>query len=80
MWDGSIFYFMKVYLIMYNNDQYRNGHVSVMYNWSRKPTCPVGITERKSSLLPDSSGSRNPIVCIIVTSRRFKERFHKSLV
>ena len=47
MWDGSIFDFMKVYLVMYNHDQYRNGHVSVMYNWSRKPTCPVQDNRKK---------------------------------
>ena len=41
---------------MHKNDQYRDGHVSVFDYWSRKPTCPVGITERISSLLPDSGG------------------------
>ena len=78
--DVSIFYFMKVYLIMRKNDQYRDGHVSVFDNWSRKPTCPVGITERISFLLPDFIGSSYPIVCRIVNSRHSKERFHKSLV
>ena len=43
--------FMKVYLIKRKNDQYRDGHVSVISR-SRKPTCPVGITERILSLLP----------------------------
>ena len=80
MRDVSIFDFMKVYLIMRKNDQYRDGHVSVIDNWCRKPTCPVGITERISSLLPDSSGSSYPIVCRIVNSRHSKDRFHKSLV
>ena len=71
---------MKVYLIMRKNDQYRDGHVSVIDNRCRKPTCPVGITERISSLLPYSRGSRYPIVCRIVNSRHSKERFHKSCI
>ena len=56
------------------------GHVSVIDYWSRKPTCPAGITERISSLLPDPSGSSYPIVCSIVNSGHSTERFHKSLV
>ena len=44
--DVSIFDFLKIYLIMCKNNQYRDGHVSVIANWSWKPTCPVGITER----------------------------------
>ena len=48
---------------MRKNDQYKDGHVSVNDNWSRKPACPVGITELISSLLPDTSGSSYPIVC-----------------
>ena len=78
--DVSIFDLMKVYLIMRKNDQYRDGHVSVIDNWCRKPTSPVGITERISSLLPDSSGSSYPILCRIVNSRHSKDRFRKSLV
>ena len=70
--------FMKVYLIKRKNDQYRDGHVSVIAR-SRKPTCPVGIIERILSLLPDSSGSSYPIVRRIVNSRHSKERFHESL-
>ena len=46
MRDVSIFDdFKKVYLIMRKNDQYRDGHVLVIAR-SRKPTCPVKITER----------------------------------
>ena len=79
VWDVTIFDdFMKVYLFKCMNDQYRDGHVSVIAR-SRKPTCPVGITERILSLLPDSSGSSHPIVCRIVNSRHSKERFHESL-
>ena len=48
---------------MRKNDQYKDGHVSVTDNWSRKPACPVGITEIRSSLLPDTGGSSYPIVC-----------------
>ena len=70
--------FMKVYLIKRKNDQYKDGHVSVMAR-SRKPNCPVGITERILSLLPDSSGSSYPIVRRIVNSRHSKKRFHESL-
>lgn len=80
MRDVSIFHFTKVFLIMRKNDQYRDGHVSVIDYWSRKHTCPAGITERISSLLPDSSSSSYPIVCRIVNSRHSKKRFHKSLV
>ena len=77
--DVSIFDdFMKVLLIMRKNDQYRDGHVSVIAR-SRKPTCPVGITDRVLSLLPDSSGSSYPIIRRIINSRHSKERFHESL-
>ena len=65
---------------MHKNDQYRDGHVSVTDNWSRKPACPAGVTERISSLLPDTSGSSYPIVGRIVKSGHSKERFHKSPV
>ena len=61
-------------------DRYRDGHVSVIDNWSRKPTCPAGITERISSLLPYSSGSSYPIVWRIANSRHSKERFQVSHV
>ena len=63
-----------------HNDQYRDGHVSVTDNWSRKHACLVGITERISSSLPDISGSSYPIACRIVNCKHSKERFHKSLV
>ena len=38
--------FVKINLIKRKNDQYRNGHISVLA-MSRKPiyTCPVGITK-----------------------------------
>ena len=36
--------FMKINLLKCKNDQYRDGHVSVIAR-SHKPTCPVGITE-----------------------------------
>ena len=70
--------FMKVNLIKRKNDQYKDGHVSVIAR-SREPTCPVGISEKILSLLPDSSGSSYPIVRRIVNSRHSKERFHESL-
>ena len=46
---------------------------------SRKPTCPVGITKRILSLLPDSSGSSYPIVRRIFNSKHSKARFQESL-
>lgn len=77
--DVSIFDdFMNVYLVKRKNDQYKDGHVSVIAR-SRKLTCPVGITEKLLSLLPDSKDSSNPIVRRIVNSRHSKERFHDSL-
>ena len=78
--DVSIFDFMKVYLIMRKNDQYRDGHAPVIDDWSLKPTHPVGVTERISSLQPDSCGSSYPIVCRILNSRHSKERLHTSLI
>ena len=69
---------MWVYLIKRTNNQYKDGHVSVIAR-SQKPTCPVGITERILPLLPDSTGSSYPIVHRIVNSRHSKEQFHKSL-
>ena len=72
--DASIFDFLKIYLIMRKNDQYRDGHVLVIAHCSRKLSCPVGIIERILSLLPDSSDSR------IVNSRHSQEQFHESLV
>ena len=64
--DVSIFDdFMKVYLVKRKNDQYRDGHFSVIAR-SQKPTCPVGITERILSLLPDSSGSNYSCILLFV--------------
>ena len=53
--------YMKVFLIKRKNDQYRDGHVSVIAR-SRKLTCPVWISERLISLLPDSGTSESPVV------------------
>ena len=44
----------------------------------RKPTYPVGITERLFSLLPDTNNSCYPVVRRIVKSK-FSEKFHESL-
>ena len=70
--------FMKINLLKSKNDQYRDGHVSVIAR-SRKPTCPVGITEKLFSLLPDSKGSSYPVFRKIVKSKFSKQRFHESL-
>ena len=51
---------MKINLIKSKSDQYRDGHDSVLAR-SRKPTCPVGITERLSSLLPDTKAPVIPL-------------------
>ena len=71
--------FMQINLIKRKNDKYRDGHVSVIAR-SRKPTCPVGITERLLSLLPDSKGSNNPILRrIVISSKKPNECFHGCL-
>ena len=69
---------MAITLSKRKNDQYRKGHVSPISR-SGKPTCPVDITERLLSFLPDKNGSPNPVVRRIVKSKRVKEKFHKSL-
>ena len=65
--------FVKINLIKRKNDQYREGHVSRLAI-SRKPTCPVGITER---LLPDSKVSCYPLIRRIFKSKS-SQSFHKS--
>lgn len=60
------------------NDQYRRGHVSTIAR-SGKPTCPVGITEKILSLLPDDKNSPYPVVRRIVPCRYKKQRFHQCL-
>ena len=59
------------------NDQYRRGHVSTIAR-SGKCSCPVAITEKIISLLPDDIDSCHPVVRRIVKSKH-GERFHQSL-
>ena len=54
--------FMKINLIKCKNDQYRNGHISVL-GMSRKPTCPVGIIEDFFSLFPEPT---TPVIKLFV--------------
>lgn len=78
--DISIFEeYMTVILKKRKNDQYRKGHTTVITR-SRKITCPVAITEKVLSLLPDEKYSSYPVVRrIIPKSKRSNEAFHKSL-
>ena len=68
--------YMSVFIPKRNNDQYREGHTSLLAR-SHKATCPVSITERLLKLLPSSSESSSPLVRRIVKSKS-KEYFHAS--
>ena len=70
---------MKGFFIKRKNDQYRDGDVPVIAR-SRKLTCPVGISERLISLLPDSETLESPVVRRIINSKYSKERFHNYLL
>jgi len=65
---------MSVFIPKRKNNQYREGHTSLLAR-SHKATCPVSITERLLKLLPSSSESHSPLVRRIVKSRS-KEYFH----
>ena len=68
--------YMSVFIPKRKNDQYREGHTSLLAR-SHKATCPVSITERLIKLLPLSSESSSPLVRRIVKSKS-KEYFHVS--
>ena len=68
--------YMSVFIPKRKNDQYREGHTSLLAR-SHKATCPVTITERLLKLLPLSSESSSPLVRRIVKSKS-KEYFHVS--
>lgn len=68
--------YMSVFVPKRKNDQYREGHTSLLAR-SHKATCPVSITERLLKLLPLSSESSSPLVRRIVKSKS-KEYFHVS--
>ena len=59
--------YMSVFMPKRKNDQYREGHTSLLTR-SHKATCPVSITERLLKLLPSSSESSFPLVRRIVKS------------
>ena len=68
---------MSVFILKRKNDQYREGHTSLLAR-SHKATSPVSITERLLKLLPSSlSESSSPLVRRIVKSKS-KEYFHVS--
>ena len=67
--------FMKINLIKCKNDQYRNGHISVL-GMSRKPTCPVGIIGDFFFLLPEPT---TPVIKLFVGLLNLIEKFHQSL-
>ena len=66
--------YMSVFIAKRKNDQYREGHTSLLAR-SHKATCPVSITGRLLKLLPSSSESSSPLVRRIVKSKS-KEYFH----
>ena len=69
--------YMSVFIPKRKNDQYREGHTSLIAR-SHKSTCPVAITERLLKLLPssiESSAPPPPLVRRIVKSKS-KEYSH----
>ena len=68
--------YMSVFIPKRKNDQYREGHTSLLAR-SQKATCPVSITERLLKLLPLSSESSSALVRRIVKFKS-KEHFHAS--
>ena len=67
---------MSIFMPKRKNDQYREGHTSLIYR-SKKVTCPVGITERMLRVLPEKSAVSSPVVRRIVKSKS-SEKFHDS--
>jgi len=59
------------------NDQFREGHTSVIARCN-KISCPVAITERILSLLPDAKDSCFTVLRRIVSTKK-GSYFHKSL-
>ena len=57
--------YMSVFILKRKNDQYREGHTSLLAR-SHKATCPVSITERLLKLLPSFIKSSSPLVRRIV--------------
>lgn len=67
--------YMSVYIPKRKNDQFREGHTSIISS-SGKATCPVAITRRLVGLLPQSSSSF-PLIRRIVSTKA-GEYFHAS--
>ena len=60
---------MAIFLSKRKNDQYREGH-TVNFRKSGKITCPVSITSKLLSFLPNSSDSSYPIIRRIISSKK----------
>ena len=69
--------FMSIFIPKRKNDQHREGH-TVDVAFSGKISCPVLITKRLLSLLPNSEDSCAPIVRRIIANRK-GNKFHPSL-
>ena len=69
--------FMTILVPKRKNDQHREGH-KVDVAFSGKISCPVLITKRLLSILPNSEGSCAPIVRRIIANRK-GNKFHPSL-
>ena len=68
---------MSLFVVQRKNDQFREGHTSLIAR-SSKTSCPVAITERILSLLPGTKDSCFPVVRRIVSTKK-GAHFHKSL-
>ena len=68
---------MSVFISQRKNDQFREGHKSVIAR-PNKISCPVAITEKILSLLPDAKDSCFTVLRRIVSTKK-GSYFHKSL-
>ena len=68
---------MSAFISQRKNDQFRESHTSVIAR-SNKISCPVAITERILSLLPDAKDSCFTVLGRIVSTKK-GSYFHKSL-
>ena len=68
---------MTIFVSQRKNDQFREGHTSVIAR-SSKVSCPVAVTEKVLALLKDSKESCFPVIRRIVRNR-YGSYFHKSL-
>ena len=68
---------MSIFVPKRKNDQIREGHTSVIAR-SGNLTCPVAVTERLVSFLPEPKNPHFPLIRRIVKSKS-GERFHGSI-